>query len=153
MLILPLLNKTYSPFLRILISLPNKNGHREAEKNNSNIFWDRLLLFCIVSYNTPTANAQCRTRGFGKINRHRWHWGLRYWIHFFRQYRPVLPWIVSQNPKRSKLRNQKKPAIDAEAKIEPLELYQKLLDSKEEVITLQKEEIKRLQDSIEGLEK
>lgn len=63
---------------------------------------------------------------------------------------------VSSVPKsqdRSKLGNQDKPATDAEAQTKPLKLYQKLLESKEEVIMLQKEEIKRLQNKIGRLEK
>lgn len=41
--------------------------------------------------------------------------------------------------------NQDKIATDSEVKIEPLELYQKLLESKEAVIKLQTEEIRRLE--------
>ncbi|WP_037328004.1 helix-turn-helix transcriptional regulator [Runella zeae] len=52
---------------------------------------------------------------------------------------------VALSHDRPQSANQDKVATDVGAKVEPLELYQKLLESKEAVIKLQTEEIRRLQ--------
>ncbi|MDF7816512.1 helix-turn-helix transcriptional regulator [Runella sp. MFBS21] len=59
---------------------------------------------------------------------------------------------VALSHDRPQSANQEKVATDSEAKVEPLELYQKLLESKEVVIRLQTEEIRRLQKRLADLE-